>query len=213
MKTLAKHATAACLMVLAHAAVAQDVRISTFKTESTFTLNGQTFTISRNQDQTATLQGDFARTSRACPPDCIQPIIIAEGVMTIGEIEVMRYLESTVTDGTGLLLDTRGPEDFASGAIPGAVNVPAATLHEENRFRNDILRALGATSGGDGTLDFSSAMNLAVYSGGVWSGDAPQAVKNLLAAGYPPEKLFYYRGGMQAWMHVGLTVQTSPNPG
>ncbi len=213
MKTLARHAITACLVALASSASAQDVRITTFKTESTFTLNGQTFTIQREQDQSATLQGDFARTARACPPDCIQPIRVAEGVMTIGELEVMRYLESTVSDGTGLLLDTRGPQDFATGAIPGAVNVPAATLHEENRFRDDILRALGATSRGDGTLDYSTAMNLAVYSGGVWSGDAAQAIKNLLAAGYPPEKLFYYRGGMQAWVHVGLTVQTSANSG
>jgi len=213
MRILAQHATAACLTLVASMGSAQDVRITTFKAESTFTLNGQTFTISRDQNPNATLQGDFARTSRACPPNCLQPMTVAEGVMTLGEIEVLRYLESTVSEGTGLLLDARAPETFATGSIPGAINVPAATLHEENRFRNDILRALGAVSRTDGTLDFSAAMNLAVYSGGVWSNDAPLAVENLLAAGYPPEKIYYYRGGMQAWMHVGLTVQNHSNPG
>jgi len=213
MRNLAKYATAACLAFVATVGSAQDVRITTFKSESTFTLNGQTFTIAREQNPNATLQGEFARTARACPPNCLQPMTVADGVMTLGEIEVIRYLESTVSDGTGLLLDTRPPADFGAGSIPGAVNVPAATLQEDNRFRNDILRALGAASLSDGTLDFTNAMNLALFSGGVWSNVAPKAVQDLLAAGYPPEKLFYYRGGMQAWMHVGLTVHNNANPG
>ena len=29
---------------------------------------------------------------------------------------------------------------------------------------------------------------------------------SLLKMGYPPEKLKYYRGGMQAWTSLGLTV-------
>ena len=213
MKTIAYFAAAACFAFSANTATAQDVRITTFKSDSTFTLNGQTYTISRDQNPNATLQGDFARTARACPPNCLQPMTVADGVMTVGEVELLRYLESTVNDGTGLLVDARLPADYASGSIPGAVNVPAETLHADNRFRDDILRALGAASRTDGSLDFTNAMNLALYSGGVWSNDAPQAVKNLLAAGYPPEKLFYYRGGMQAWMHVGLTVQNNANPG
>ena len=194
------------IALLGTATMAQDVRITTFKGDSEFTLNGRTFTITRNQDTTAMLTGDFALTSRACPPNCLQPISIAEGVTTIGEVELLTFLENDVTDRGGLLLDTRNPEDFAQGSIPGAVNVPFMTLAPENRFRDDILQALGAVSTADGTLDFTNAMSLAVFSGGLWSSDAPNGVKNLLAAGYPPEKLFYYRGGMQAWMHVGLTV-------
>jgi hypothetical protein len=45
---------------------------------------------------------------------------------------------------------------------------------------------------------------MALFSGGVWSNDAPNAIGHLLRAGYPANKLFYYRGGMQAWAHVGL---------
>jgi hypothetical protein len=28
----------------------------------------------------------------------------------------------------------------------------------------------------------------------------------LLSHGYPPEKVYYYRGGMQMWKVLGLTV-------
>lgn len=204
---------AASLLTAASALHAQDVRITTFKAESTFSLNGQTFTVTRNQDTSAVLTGDLARTSRVCPPDCLQPISLSDGVATLGELEVLAFLEQSVTDGTGLLLDARNPAAFASGSIPGAVNVPSTTLTEENRYRDDILRALGATNSADGTLDFTNAMTLALFSGGVWSADAPTAIRDLLTAGYPPEKLLYYRGGIQAWAQVGLTLHPTQTPG
>jgi len=213
MNTMTAFTCAALFAAYATSAMAQNVRITTFKSESTFTLNGQTFTVSRDTDTTATLQGEFALTSRACPPDCLQPLVAADGVATFGELEVLSFLEDRVTDGTGLLLDARAPVDFAVGHIPGAVNVPVTTLVPENRFRVDILRALGAEPNADGTLDFSNAMALTFYSGGVWSDDAPTAIDQLILAGYPANKLFYYRGGMQAWLHVGLTAITPQNPG
>jgi hypothetical protein len=76
-----------------------------------------------------------------------------------------------------------------------------------------ISCALGAVAQIDGSLDFTNAIALALYSGGVWSNDAPNAIGHLLAAGHPANKLFYYRGGMQAWAHVGLTILQPQNPG
>lgn len=207
MTTFQHLAGLTCLGFLATTAAAQDVRITTFKEDSTFTLNGRSFTVTRDQNTAAVLQGDFTRTSRACPPNCIQPMIAATGVATYGELEVLGFLETKVSDGAGLLLDVRDPSAFGTASIPGAVNVPFMTLTEENRFRDDILRALGAVDADNGALDFSNAMSLTVFSGGVWSGDAPTAIKHLLSAGYPANKLSYFRGGMQAWLHVGLTVQ------
>lgn len=204
---------AALIACIAAQGAADDVRITTFRHESTYSLNGQPFTVTRNQDQSAVISGEFARTSRACPPDCLQPMSIAPGVATAGELELIRFLETDMSNGDGLLIDSRDPAAFARNAIPGAVNVPAETLTEENRYRNDILRALGAVSAPDGSLDFTNAMNLTLYSGGPWSGTAPQAVGYLLLAGYPPEKLTYYRGGLQAWLHAGFTVHSTQNPG
>lgn len=206
-------AAVTCILASATAAQAQDVRITTFKSDSTFSLNGITFTVTRDQNTNAVLEGEFRLTSRACPPNCLQPLVIADGVETFGELEVLSYLETAVTQNTGLLIDARAPQDFSNSAIPGAVNVPAVTLMPENRFRGDILRALGAIELDDDVMDYTAALELTFYSGGVWSADAPTAIKNLIEAGYPAEKIHYYRGGLQAWTHVGLSTITSSNPG
>jgi len=212
MGQIIKSATVMCLCAMvATVAQAQDVRITTFKKSSTFSLNGEAFTVIRNPDVNAVITGDFARTSRPCPTDCIQPMVAATGVATLAELEVLAFLENTVTEGRGLLVDARTPENYSTGAIPGSVNIPTLTLSAENRFRADILRALGATDRADGTLDFTNAMDLTFYSGGSWSADAPRAITQMIEAGYPPSKLFYYRGGMQAWLSVGLSILLSPN--
>ncbi|MEJ6509052.1 MAG: rhodanese-like domain-containing protein [Octadecabacter sp.] len=207
MKTNIFRAALACAGFLATSANAQDVRITTFKDDSTFSLNGQSFTVTRDQNVNATIPIEFSFTSRACPPNCIQPMIAVTGVAIYGELKVLGFLETKVSDGAGLLLDVRSPQDFALSSIPGAVNVPFVTLGEDNRFRDDIMRALGAVNGAGDELDFSNAMSLAVFSGGSWSSDARTAINHLLSAGYPANKLSYYRGGMQAWRHLGLTVQ------
>lgn len=195
------------------AASAQDVRITTFKTQSTFTLNGTTFTVTRNQDTNALLEGEFRRTARACPPECLQPITAAPGVETFAELEVLTFLETTVSNGNGLLIDIRPPQQFSASAIPGAVNVPGTTLTAENQFRPDILRALGAVDQADGSMTYSGAMTLTIYGGGPWSAAATTVIADLLEAGYPANKLNYYRGGLQAWTHAGLSTVPSSNPG
>lgn len=213
MKTAAILTTIASLLMAAPASVAQDVRITTFKGESTYTLNGQTFRVTRNQDTSATLPAPFNLTSRPCPTDCIQPMLAAPNVETLAELEVLRFLETLVSNGTGLLVDARSPQNYSQAAIPGAVNIPIETLSAENRFRKDIFRALGAIDGADGMMDFSAAMSLAIYGDGNWSSTAGDAVRLLIDAGYPADKLYYYRGGLQAWVHLGLSVQNSSNPG
>jgi rhodanese-related sulfurtransferase len=93
---------------------------------------------------------------------------ISDGITTLGDLELLDFLENRVSGGTGLLLDTRVPAEFATGSIPDGVNVAVATLDPENRFRDDILRALGAVAQFDGSLDFTNALALTLYSGGVW---------------------------------------------
>ena len=55
--------------------------------------NGEKFTIMRNQDTNNTISADYAKTSRPCPPFCIRPIQIAEGVETLGELEIIHYVK------------------------------------------------------------------------------------------------------------------------
>lgn len=57
-------------------------------------------------------------------------------------------------------------------------------------------RALGAVGDTSTGSDFADAMSLTLFSGGVWSRDASDAVNNLPGAGCPADKIFYYRGGV-----------------
>lgn len=181
--------------------------------ELQFEVNGTSFTIARNPDSDAMLTGDFARTSRACPPFCIQPMVPVAGVPTLGELELLVFLRDKVAKGEGILLDARLPDWFAKGSIPSAVNVPFATLAPDNPFRYDILQALGAQPAGGGRLDFSAVPELVVFCNGGWSDQAARAMQALVEAGYPIEKLRYYRGGMQDWLMLGLTVSTAGRAG
>jgi len=187
-------------------ATAQDVRITEDVLRQDFTLNGEPIVIERIQDTTHQLSGNFTKTSRPCPPFCIHPISAGAGVRTVGELEVMDFLKSDVANGKGLLLDSRLPQMFDKGSIPGAVNVPFSTLDPKNPFRDEILKALGAQPVGE-NWDYSNAMTLALFCNGPWCDQSPRAIRFLTGAGYPSEKLMYYRGGMQVWMLLGLTVQ------
>jgi rhodanese-related sulfurtransferase len=193
-------------------AVAQDVHLTPNLPDLTLTLNGATVTIARNPDPQAVLSGDFTRTSRACPPFCIQPASAGAGVGTVGELELLAFLQDHVVPGTGLLIDARLPEWFAGGTIPGAVNVPFATLDIGNPYRQDILLALGAVDAG-GTLDFTNALQIMVFCNGPWSDRSTRMVANLLRAGYPAGKVTWYRGGMQDWLMLGLTTTTPEGAG
>ncbi|MCU0802577.1 MAG: rhodanese-like domain-containing protein [Rhodobacteraceae bacterium] len=187
-------------------AAAQNVRLTEEMAEAQVTIAGQDLLITRNQDETAVLTGDFTKTSRACPPFCLQPMAPVSGVGVLGELEVISFLQDRVAAGQGALIDARLPEWYAKGSIPGAVNLPFATLASDNPYRNDILLALGAQPLGGDTFDFSAALELTVFCNGAWSDQAMRALRALRAAGYPPEKLHYYRGGMQDWQMLGLTV-------
>ena len=194
-------------------AAAQGVRLTEAMAEAVVVLDGTALTIARNQDPEARLTGDFARTARACPPFCIQPHEAAPGVATLGELELIAFLQDRVATGAGIVIDARLPEWLAQGTIPGAVNVPFPTLDAANPYRDDILRALGARPLPGGGFDFAEAAALVVFCNGPWSDQAPLAIRHLVAAGYPPERLAYFRGGMQGWLQLGLTTATPPDQG
>ena len=79
---------------------------------------GQTVRIQRIQDQTHHLSGGFTKTSRKCPPFCIQPMIVAPGVETFGELEVLDFIKTKVKTNEGLLIDARTPSFHKKGTIP-----------------------------------------------------------------------------------------------
>ena len=172
--------------------------------------NGEKVTIMRNQDQEATVDPNFSKTSRKCPPFCIQPSTLAPGVETVAELEVLDYLQK-MSDGDDsiMLVDSRTPDWVARGTIPGAVNIPWKQLslaHSDPITVADILQERFNCKEQDGIWDFSEAKTLVMFCNGMWCGQSPTNIKTLLKLGYPSHKLKWYRGGMQNWSNLGLST-------
>ena len=214
---------AACLF--AHSAFALDVGLTPNRDYVDVQHNGKKIRVQRIQDQEHALTGSFAKTSRACPPFCIQPIEVAPGVTTVGEVEIFEFMENQLPAGSGLLIDARLPSWHQKGTIPGSINVPF-TVFEKSDLDPELIstfKRFGVVkrqeapgmvekllAGGDvnKTWDFSNAKELILWCNGPWCGQSPRAIRGLLEHGYPAEKINYYRDGMQMWQILGLvTVQ------
>ena len=191
---------------------AQGVAITEDRETAAFTVGERAYEIARIQDTSNRLSGPYSLTSRPCPEFCIQPMRAAPGVETLAELEIIAFLEGPVSDGRGLLIDTRSPDAFAAGSIPGAVNVPGSVLSPENPYIAQVLEALGGRPNGS-RFNFDGAFELALYGDGPWAEEAAAAIRDLVSVGYPKAKLGYYRGGMQGWMSFGLTVADTRSGG
>ncbi|MGF1548128.1 MAG: rhodanese-like domain-containing protein [Thiotrichales bacterium] len=185
---------------------ATEVRITEDIPSVTIQHRGHTVTIKRIEDTENRLVDDFTKTSRPCPPFCIHPMEAAPGVRTIGEVELLDFLREEVSVEKGTLIDARMPEWYHAEAIPGSVNIPFVVLSSPSAQRDEILKLLGGRPLGADKYDFTAATRLALYCNGPWCDQSTRAIKGLIAAGYPPEKLLYYRGGMQLWKLMGLTT-------
>lgn len=173
--------------------------------------NGKKIVIQRNQDPENSVNPVYARTSRRCPPFCIQPIKLAEDVETVGEIEVLNYLRQiSKGDESVLVIDSRTPGWLENGTIPGSVNIPWNTLSPAQgadpfEIADILEQKFGAVSM-EGLWDFSKAKTLVLFCNGMWCGQSPSNIRTLLRFGYPASKLKWYRGGMQNWEILGLTT-------
>ena len=172
---------------------------------------GKLVTIKRVQDNEATVNPSFAKTSRPCPPFCIQPIVLAPGVETIGENEMIDYLvKVTEGDKSIMVIDSRTPNWVERGQIPGAVNIPWTKLNTKKGADplsiGEILEGQFGAASFDGLWKFGNAKTLVMYCNGMWCGQSPANIKALLDFGYPANKIKWYRGGMQNWANLGLTT-------
>lgn len=217
-------------MAVSFGAYAGDVAVKITKDKSYSTVqdNGELVKISRIQDTSHVIDGSFAKTSRPCPPFCINPISLDERVETVAELEVIKFMETALYRGDGVLIDARTPSWHKKGTIPGSVNIPFTQFEKdaEDIELAEILESFGAVERdevnpvlrmveGFGLMDgdqktekwdFSDAKELLLWCNGPWCGQSPRAIRALLAVGYPAEKLKYYRGGMQMWQSLGLTT-------
>jgi rhodanese-related sulfurtransferase len=168
--------------------------------------NGVPVVIQRNQHKYNKVSEPYSYTSRDCPPFCIMPMIAAPGIETVGELEVLDYLKrASEGDDTVMVVDTRTPQWPQRGMIPGAVSVPWNSIDADPASGSALAAQFGAVPAASG-WDFTSAKTLVLYCNGPWCSQSTNAMHRLLSAGYPAEKLKWYRGGMQMWESLGLTT-------
>lgn len=172
---------------------------------------GKLVMIKREENPSATIRADYAFTARKCPPYCIQPMQLAAGIETLGELEVLDCLKR-IREGEGkrMLVDSRTPDWYAKGTIPGAINIAyaqnmAGEATDLPGVKKSLLELYGVKEIAGG-YDFSNAFTLAIFCNGPWCGQTPNYIRTLLSLGYPAAKLKWYRGGMQDWCSLGLTV-------
>ena len=214
LKTLlATAAVSATLLSPAGALAADEVVVNIVRGMASVEVmhGGKKVIIMRNQDEKNTVNPVFAKTSRKCPPFCIQPATVAAGVETIAELEVLDYLKRmSEGDDSILVIDSRTPDWVKKGTIPGSINIPWTSLNPaqgadpisiaeimEGRFGVKLL---------EGLWDFSNARTLVLFCNGMWCGQSPNNILNLLKFGYPAHKIKWYRGGMQDWEMLGLST-------
>ncbi len=173
-------------LTITKSVVADELPVKIDKEASYFYVNdrGQKVKVMRIQDTGNRLTDDFTKTSRECPPYCIQPIEAAKGVRTIGEVE----LKKLVNEPNVLLIDARRNAFFVLEALPRAVNIP-----KEKSVDPKLLKSLGNKE-------------LIIYGNGPWSPEATEFIRNIVRLGYPAEKIRYYRDGLQGWKLLGFTT-------
>lgn len=112
----------------------------------------------------------------------IQPIQAAEGVQTIGECEIIEQLEKGLP-----VVGVRAPGTRHGVGIPGTSAIPLS----------DIVDRMDELDRSKPTVFFCN---------GPQCPQSQKAINMLLEAGYPAEKIWYYRGGMHDWITLGLPV-------
>ena len=137
----------------------------------------------------------------------ISPMKAAENIDTYGEVEVLDFIEKSKNNKNLLLVDTRTENWYNHETIATAVNVPYVYM-KKSQYPDEFEEALETfgVEKKDGKYDFTNAKTLLMFCNAIWCGQSPEAMKELIAIGYPQEKMKWYRGGMQSWLSVGLTT-------
>jgi len=122
-------------------------------------------------------------------------------------------LESMLTTGSAVVIDTRNPEMYATGHIPGAVNIhdiftflATSTPEGINELKNKFADVFGKAglSGSETAVIYEDAMNTGF-------GQSCRGYFLLSYLGY--EKTAILHGGFQAWQAASMPVSSeTPTP-
>ena len=161
--------------------------------------------------------GDFTKdVPKECKKDfvitkgTIQPMSIHPKIETLGELEVLRFIELMQEQPKEyVLIDSRTQNWYEHQTIPGAINIPYNEFFLQEFFEEEYKRALrlvGVKERADGTFDVSKAKTIALFCNGSWCPQSTRAIYRLLEMGYPAKKIKWYRGGMHSWNSLSLTT-------
>lgn len=121
----------------------------------------------------------------------IQPLSLHPDIPTMGELEMISHIENG-----GIVIDTRLPEYVAqSGIIPGAIAIQWEHIAEEIQ-----------------KISIADNTPIALYCNGPQCAATPRAIERLLDAGWNPQQLRYYRGGLMDWVGQGLPTLSVTTP-
>lgn len=166
----------------------------------------------------AIFSGDYA--GKNVPPLCkksfvttvgkAQPMSFAQGVITVGEIEVLDFIKNklNVNPSAYILVDARKRDWYEQMTIPSSVNIPFDEIEYDSAIPEDFERVqalLGFRKIAE-TYDFSHAKTALLFCNGIWCVQSRLAIEKLIKMGYPREKLLWYRGGLQDWVVLGFTT-------
>ena len=113
----------------------------------------------------------------------IQPMQAALAVLNVGEVEVYHHKKNELP-----IIDTRKPDTIDKVSIPGSKNIPY----------DEIVKRMKELDENHPSIFFCN---------GPQCPQSSTAIKNLLDAGFPADRILYYRGGMHDWITLGLPVQ------
>lgn len=140
----------------------------------------------------------------------IQPMQIAKGVKTIGELEVLDFIKNKLNKNPQeyILVDARRIDWFEKITIPGATNISYDEMKYDEDFPEDWERFLHLLNIKivDKKMDFSHAKTMVIFCNASWCVQSSIAIKTLLSYGYPASKILWYRGGIQSWILSGFNT-------
>jgi len=149
------------------------------------------------------------KDNNSCPPFCIEPMKI-NGVTTVAELETLEFIKDLKAKKAQLLIDVRENIVYKKSTIPGSINLPLSMLYDNSPYKEEVLKLFGAKKSSVKSTKikwyFKHPQELLIFGQSATTNEASRAIKMLLKFGYPSSKILYYRGGVESWEALGLTL-------
>jgi hypothetical protein len=167
--------------------------------------NGETVTVMHNQDRPNRIVELDQPTWRG-KIQTMRPFARHQET-TIGALEIIGFMQRLEAGDDGsLIIDSRTRDWARRGILAASINIAFPELKDEKRALEIIEEWFGVLNTSL-SLDFSNAKTLVLLCNRIWCDQLPTTISTTLRRiGYPAAKIQYFRGGMQNWQSLGLTV-------